>query len=437
MYARPSDIIIDLESNNSRLYKEEVLERVMREDSNAATVFIRGAMRVFNNFETFGVRVAPKSYHENGDTVAKDYEMVNSLFDKLASRELSGNAARDAIEDVSLKVDDVDWNMFYSRVLLKNLDCGVNVTTWNKVAKKVDKRYMVDIFSCQLATDGAKQKAITGKKYAEIKLDGVRVISVVHPDGTVDMFSRNGKRLDNFPKIKETLSKYKLYDTAFVLDGEVMSSSFQDLMKQVHRKEDVQTDDAVLWLFDIISYRAFREGIDTAPQRVRSEILKNTIEKEDNVKVVQQIMIDFDTEEGRDLFKGVNKAAIDGGYEGIMLKDPEAPYETKRTKSWLKIKPVIEVTLEVVDFEQGTGKYSKTLGALVCRGTDTGREISVNVGSGLSDDVRDDIWLNKEKVLGMQVEVKADAITQNQDGTYSLRFPRFKCFRGFEPGEKL
>jgi hypothetical protein len=26
---------------------------------------------------------------------------------------------------------------------------------------------------------------------------------------------------------------------------------------------------------------------------------------------------------------------------------------------------------------------------------------------------------------------------QNQDGTYSLRFPRFVRFRGFEPGEKL
>jgi DNA ligase-1 len=35
------------------------------------------------------------------------------------------------------------------------------------------------------------------------------------------------------------------------------------------------------------------------------------------------------------------------------------------------------------------------------------------------------------------VEVRADAITQNQDGTYSLRFPRFKTFRGFEVGEKL
>ena len=40
-------------------------------------------------------------------------------------------------------------------------------------------------------------------------------------------------------------------------------------------------------------------------------------------------------------------------------------------------------------------------------------------------------------IIGNLVEVRADAITQNQDGTYSLRFPRFKTFRGFEVGEKL
>ena len=35
-----------------------------------------------------------------------------------------------------------------------------------------------------------------------------------------------------------------------VLDGEVMSANFQDLMKQVHRKDGKQTKDAVLHLFD-------------------------------------------------------------------------------------------------------------------------------------------------------------------------------------------
>jgi len=320
--------------------------------------------------------------------------------------------------------------------LLKDLKCGVNIATWNKIAKKFAPEYAVSVFSCQLAHDGAKEKAITGEKLVEVKLDGVRVIAIVHPNGRVDLHSRNGKRLTNFPKIEQALSKYAI-ETPFVLDGEVMSSSFQDLMKQVYRKEDVQTDDACLYLFDIVSYRSFKEGKDSAPQRVRSEILKNTIQPEDCIQVVNQSLIDLDTELGQSHFNAINRKAIENGYEGIMIKDPEAPYETKRTKSWLKIKPVIEVTLEVVNVEEGSGKFEGTTGALVCRGQDSGKDISVNVGSGLADSDRDSIWANRTSVVGQLVEIKADAITQNQDGTYSLRFPRFKTFRGFEPGEKL
>jgi DNA ligase-1 len=120
-----------------------------------------------------------------------------------------------------------------------------------------------------------------------------------------------------------------------------------------------------------------------------------------------------------------------------MLKDPEAGYECKRSVAWLKLKPFIEVSLTVVTTEEGTGKNVGKLGALVCEGVDDGKAIRVNVGSGLTDEQRDGFWKFKDDCVGMVAEVRADAITQNQDGTYSLRFPRFKGFRGFEPGEKL
>jgi DNA ligase-1 len=68
---------------------------------------------------------------------------------------------------------------------------------------------------------------------------------------------------------------------------------------------------------------------------------------------------------------------------------------------------------------------------------DDGKLITVNVGSGFSDDNRIEFWNSRNSVIGNIVEVRADAVTQNQDGTYSLRFPRFKGFRGFVPGEKI
>ena len=70
---------------------------------------------------------------------------------------------------------------------------------------------------------------------------------------------------------------------------------------------------------------------------------------------------------------------------------------------------------------------------------DDGKFIKTNVGSGLSDTDREVYWKYMNKVVGQIVEVRADAITQNQDAKdeWSLRFPRFLRFRGFEIGEKL
>jgi hypothetical protein len=55
----------------------------------------------------------------------------------------------------------------------------------------------------------------------------------------------------------------------------------------------------------------------------------------------------------------------------------------------------------------------------------------------LSDGDRDEYWRSRDLLLGHLVEIQADAVTQNQDGSYSLRFPRFLRFRDFEAGEKV
>jgi DNA ligase-1 len=226
-----------------------------------------------------------------------------------------------------------------------------------------------------------------------------------------------------------------------VLDGEIMSSSFQDLMKQVHRKDNVEAGDAILNLFDAIPFENFEKGIYNKSQITRSDMVKFWVEKYQDlmpsVTYVANELVDLDSEAGKNRFKEINAKAIAGGYEGIMIKEPSAPYECKRSVAWLKLKPFIEVSLEIENVEEGTGKHLGRLGALVCTGNDDGRDVRVNVGSGLSDDLRTQLWDSRDSIIGQIVEVRADAITQNQDGTYSLRFPRFKGFRGFEVGEKL
>jgi len=165
--------------------------------------------------------------------------------------------------------------------------------------------------------------------------------------------------------------------------------------------------------------------------------MKTIFDKIGSIDIIPQIEVDLDSYVGELEFKQYNKDAIESGFEGIMIKDVNAVYECKRTVSWLKMKPFIEVSLEVTDVEEGTGKNQGRLGALVCSGVDDGKTIVVNCGSGFTDDARVEFWDNRVNLPRQIVEVRADAVTQNQDGTYSLRFPRFLRFRGFTAGEKI
>jgi DNA ligase-1 len=128
---------------------------------------------------------------------------------------------------------------------------------------------------------------------------------------------------------------------------------------------------------------------------------------------------------------------LGNGFEGIMIKDRDAVYQCKRSASWLKLKPVITVDLAIVAVEEGTGRNKGRMGAIVCEGIDDDRDIRVNVGSGFKDSDRDNLWDDRDNLIGRIVEIQADVVTQNRDGGYSLRFPRFERFRGVVPGEKI
>jgi len=435
MRTQPDSIIRSLELHNSRLDKEAILKSAHEE---GLPEFFEGLRMALDPLVTFGVKQVPeRSDVLSGQGLA--WEVFKELAEKLQNRELTGHAARDAINLAMAAATEEQWNDWYRRILIKDLRCGVSEKTVNKVVPGT-----VPVFTCSLAHDSAKhEKKMTGKKQIEIKLDGVRVITVIQGD-KVEMFSRNGKQFHNFghiiAEIQEVLKEYPV-PYPLVLDGEVMSANFQDLMKQVHRKDNVEANDAVLHLFDTIPLGCFKNGKWDKPQSFRSLITKHWVEEhKDVLKHVQALDwedVDLDTDEGQTRFTELNKAAVEGGYEGVMIKDVDAPYECKRTHAWLKAKPFIEVTLEVKDVEEGTGRNEGRLGALVCEGLDDGRMVQVNCGSGFSDSDRDIFWSNRSDVVGQLVEVRADAITQNQDGTYSLRFPRFKTFRGFEVGEKI
>jgi DNA ligase-1 len=420
----PEKIIQQLESNNSSLFKQDVLAQNIDNQE-----FINGATKCLDPLITFGVKQVPFS-EQDGTGIT--FDEFNDLATDLEFRQLTGHAARDAIQALCDKATNEQWNDWYRRILIKDLRCGTGAKLFNKVQKDI-----IPLFGCMLAHDGAKHpKKITGECFIEYKYDGVRVIAIVR-NGDATLYSRNGKLLENFPHINEALSRPEF--EGLVFDGEVMSEDFQTLMKQVHRKEGAQTEDSYLAVFDMLTLAEFNAGgtdmtaFDRRERLISLQPLFNY-----RLQLVDAVLLDLDTDKGQESFKAMNKQALAEGYEGLMIKPVNADYKCKRSHAWLKIKPFIEVTLKVVALEEGTGKNKGGLGALVVEGEDDGKFFKLNVGSGLTDDNREQIWANQDNVVGQLVEIRADAVTISQDNhAFSLRFPRFKTFRGFELGEKL
>lgn len=427
---KPWEIIKELESDNSRLKKEAIIRR----ESDADNVrFFNGVCMALDGFRTFGVQKVPTSKQDGSGITQSEFDDVVR---KLEDRSLTGNQMRDVIQDLCDRSKIEEWNDWYRRILIKDLRCGVTHKTVNKHSDN-----KVPVFECMLADDSKKhEKKMVGEVLVEPKLDGVRVIVICDVDkDEVKMFSRNGKELSNFPVIQQQFDDMlDQMSESMVFDGEVMSDDFQTLMREIHRKGSAKTDDAVLNLFDCVPLYNFQDGSCVDPLWKRKETLES-FKYGPNISLVEQIKINLSDEDGQKQFADYNKICIDKGYEGIMVKPVNGIYECKRSSLWLKVKPFIEVSLEVKAVEEGTGRNVGKLGALIVEGTDEGKFIKTNVGSGLTDDNRDEFWKHKDKLIGQIVEVRADAITQNQDATdeYSLRFPRFLRFRGFEAGEKI
>jgi DNA ligase 1 len=438
-----------LNESNSKLHKEDVLKQALTLaiiGDGSSDRFLSMINACYNPMITFGVKQVP-------DTVAivdaeNPWSEFNQLLDDLRLRKLTGHAARDAIDAMSTRFDSEEWNLFCAPVIRKDMRSGFGERTINKVCKNT--RYVVPVFSCQLATSCEGRPEMAGEKRLEPKLDGVRVLMLcaIQDDGTTMAvsYSRNGKVFDNFGHIESQICNkmsemfHRTGINSFFLDGEVVGKSFNELMRVARRKESPNAaSDSVFHVFDFIPTVDFNRGFWNAQLEKRLGYLdriKASIDRMPNVEYPDHLIVNLDTSEGRNQLERYAQDCVKGGFEGIMIKAMDAPYECRRSTFWLKWKPVITVDLTVVAVEIGTGKNADRMGALVCSGIDNGKQIDVNVGSGFTDEERIEYWDTQDTVVGRIAEIMCDTVSQNQDGTYSLRFPRFMRFRDSLTGEK-
>jgi DNA ligase-1 len=200
-----------------------------------------------------------------------------------------------------------------------------------------------------------------------------------------------------------------------------MGEDFTSLMRQAYRKEDVDTTSTYLALFDYLSIEEWKTRTSSMTCEQRYEELLDRLSQESvNLDVLQPVER-YDTASEYEHIKEAHDDYVSQGYEGVMIKDLNAPYKFGRGWEVMKFKAFHDVDLKIKGFIEGTGKHSGKLGSFVLEYNG----VDVQVGSGLTDELRSTIWASPDDFLGRIIEVRYQEETP--DG--SLRFPTFVCFR--------
>ena len=175
-------------------------------------------------------------------------------------------------------------------------------------------------------------------------------------------------------------------------------------------------------IFDALPYEEFKAGISNENYITRRA---RYLENFTSGQLVRAIPVLGTTDKAG--IPSWSDYATEHGFEGVMLNDPNAYYEAKRTKGLLKVKRMHTADLQVVGFEEAIdGKNRGGLKSLIVQLDENN---TVNVSSGLTDELREDIWKNQDKYMGKIIEIKYFEETTNKDGGRSLRFPVVLGFR--------
>src|SRR5207302_1960964 len=168
----------------------------------------------------------------------------------------------------------------------------------------------------------------------EPKWDGERCLAFRH-GRDLNLFSRNRKRLnEKYPEIAAAFHRQEI--GSFIADGEIVTfkdgvtsfAKLQQRMQVKHPPGDLLRRVPVwLYLFDLLYLD--RYDIRQVPLRYRKEVLRNTFEFRDSLRLTEH----RDTE-------GVAyyRTACRRGWEGVIAKNGDSVYVSRRTRDWLKFK---------------------------------------------------------------------------------------------------
>lgn len=276
----------------------------------------------------------------------------------------------------------------------------------------------------------------------EIKYDGYRFLTYIGKT-KIEIITRNKKDwTKNFSNIKSEIDKLGLHQT--VLDDEIVAVdknhhfNFQLLQNSIHLGKE---KDIHYYVFDMPFCCGF--DIRNLPLIERKKILKKIFQSHKDMTQVHYS--DYIEGSGNQVWK----KSCELGLEGIIAKEEQSTYESKRTKTWLKIKCMHRQEFLIVGFTKSS-VTNLAFGALLLGYYDKNELIYCgHVGTGFSLETRNMLKELlfpliiqtspfKEKPDGVEVKktfwVKIKLIAEVQFTEWSesriLRHPSFLGLRG-------
>ena len=401
-----SDILFEIKETSGSNDKKDILSK------NSSNNLLKKVLRYsLDPFMPFNIVKVPKVKTRLQFPLGEE-EGWNEFFriaDMCAHRELSGNAAVDAMQTCfsTVTLENEQW---MRKTLKKHLAVGVSTKSVNKVFPD-----LIPTFEIALAQK-FEEKRIVGKRVCvEPKLDGIRCFAIVK-NGTATLYARSGKQIINFD---DTIGKElcSLGDGCY--DGEIMGEDFISLMRQAYRKENINTLDTYFAIFDYLTLAEWenRKSVTRCEDRYASLMHILPPRGTKYLRAVNR----FYCKPTYENIKELHDQFVKEGFEGAMVKDLDAPYKFGRGPEVMKLKDFHDVDLKIDKLLEGTGRHSGKLGSVVV----SYQGVEVQVGSGFSDELRETIWSSPEEFVGRMIEVRYQEVTP--DG--SLRFPTFVCFR--------
>jgi len=459
-----TDAILAAERHSTKKEKFDALSGLTLESQ-------RLIIEANNPYRVFNVRKwnDPASYSLTDAPLTGFFDLLDNLHD----RTLTGNAARHAVT-VTLGQFTQRTAGVLERVIKKDLKCGANAKTFDAVYPELKIPYF-DLMLCEKIEFEKIKGGITYPKYqwtfpciAEVKYDGNRLVAIAE-QGNVKYISRSGKPSDYCNELfDEELGKLeRLVGEPIIVDGEALAlSGFQGTAKSKGSTAD--KSNLRFFAFDWMKLSEWIAQDCQVLQCDRTQTLEHAITQLGLTLIIKtRSTVLHDLNEAQEFYSRVIESGLPGQDEGLIIKRFNGVYEwnaKKRTGTWSKWKPVIDVDLTIVGVYEGSKgtKNESRLGGFIVEGEDEngtkvksrcgGFKISskkfrewftkfdeaheLNWASAIANGISTDeffrtIALNHPEIfIGQTCLIETQELSQAEGSTtHALRFPQFIMLR--------